>query len=133
MLLREMRPSDIETIEEIYARSPSKYDIPLLDSKYLDTALVAVDDEDRPRMLLAAEQVAELFLVIDHEWEKPAFRLVALAALTKEIRRRLESKGYRSAYAFLGPDVPAGYDRKLFKFGARKMIWRCLKFLRGEG
>lgn len=134
MQIRAMRPSDIPKLESLYARARAKYDIPLLDTKMIVAAPVLVDDNDEPRMMLAAEQVAEIFLVMDHEWETPNVRMVGLTMLGKEIRRRLEDKGFRAAYAFLGPDIPTGYDRKLCaKLHARRMVRRCLKWIRGEG
>jgi hypothetical protein len=132
MFIRDLQPADIPKMEAIYKLSPAKYDLPLLDSKLIESALVMVDDDDEPHALIAAERVAEIFLVMDHRWETPAFRAVALAELAKATRDRMEASGYRAAYAFLGDDVPKGYDRRLFRLGARKMIVRCVQFVRGE-
>ncbi len=131
MFIRAMTQSDIPKIEAIYAKSPIKYDIPMLDSPNLLSALVMVDEADNPRVMLAGERVAEMFLVMDHGWQTPAFRAIALNELHNEVVPRLQTMGIRSAYAFLGPDVPAGYDRRLYKLGARKMIWRAVKWIAG--
>jgi hypothetical protein len=130
MYIRAMQISDIPKIEAIYRKSPAKYDIPMLDSAMIEEALVMVDDNDEPHALMAAEKVTEIFLVLDHEWETPAFRAVVVTELAKTTRERLESKGYRASYAFLGPDIPRSYDRRLFQLGARKMIWRSVRFQR---
>lgn len=129
MLLRAMRKDDIPKIEAIYRKSEAKYDLPMLDAKNVEEALVMVDEDDEPHVFLASEKVAELFLVMDHEFESPAFRLLAIDLLSKEMRVRLEAKGYNTVYAFLGPDIPKSYHRRLYKFGARKMIWDCVKWI----
>lgn len=133
MIIREMRAEDIPKIEAIYRNSPAKYDIPMLDSPMIETAFVMVDEKDEPRAMLAAEKVTEMFLVLDHKWETPAFRAIAVGELAASVRARVESSGIRAAYAFLGPDIPQGYDRRLFRLGARQMIWRCFRFCRGKG
>lgn len=131
MIIRAMKTEDIPKIEAIYARSPAKYDVPMLDSPNLLTSLVMVDDDDEPHALLAGEMVAEMFLVIDHEWETPAYRAIALNELAKAVVPQLEARGIHSAYAFLGPDIPTGYDKRLYRLGARIMTWRCVKWIKG--
>lgn len=133
MFIRAMRAKEVPKIEAIYAQARAKYDVPLLDGPNIDAALVAVDENDEPRVLLAAERVVELFLVMDHAWETPAIRKIALESLAKEMRRRLEDKGYRVGYAFLGDDIPSSYDRRLWILGATRMVARCLQFMRGRG
>ena len=133
MQIRPMEARDIPKIEEIYAKSPMKYDLPMLDSPNLLSALVMVDDKDEPHVMLAAERVAEMYLVMDHDWETPAYRAIALQNLHLEVGPRLRAIGIKSAYAFLGPDVPKGYDRRLYRLGAREMIWRCVKWIAGGG
>lgn len=128
MLIRAMRKDDIPKIEAIYASSPLKYDIPMLDSPVLLSALVMVDENDEPRVMLAAEQVAEMVLVMDHSWQTPAFRAIALKELHSAVVPVLEVKGIRAAYAFLGPDVPKGYQKRLHAMGANLMNWVCLKW-----
>lgn len=130
MFIRALQPGDIPKIEAIYKQSPLKYDIPMLDSTMLEESLVMVGDDDEPHALMTAEKVTEIFLVLDPKWETPAFRAVAVSELAKTIRQRLEEKGYRSSYAFLGDDIPRGYDRRLFQLGARKMMVRAVRFQR---
>ena len=128
MFIRALQPGDIPKIEAIYKQSPLKYDIPMLDSPMIDDALVMVGDDDEPHALMMTEKVTEIYLVLDKNWETPAFRAVAVSELGKTIRQRWEEKGYRSSYAFLGDDIPRGYDRRLFQLGARKMMVRCVRF-----
>jgi hypothetical protein len=130
MFIRALQPGDIPKIEAIYKQSPLKYDIPMIDSPMIDDALVMVGDDDEPHALMMTEKVTEIYLVLDKNWETPAFRAVAVSELGKTIRRRWEEKGYRSSYAFLGNDIPRGYDRRLFQLGARKMMVRAVRFQR---
>jgi len=132
MILRPMRTDDIPKLLAIHAESRAKYGMPALDDVNVLEAMVAVDEEDNPRVLLTAERVAELVLVMDHTWETPAYRAVALGELVKEMRDRLLSKDLNSSYAFLGPDVPRSYERRLWKLGARAMDWKCVKWIRGD-
>jgi hypothetical protein len=126
-----MIPEDIPKLQEIHGKSPMKYDVLELDGANLLTALVVCDDEDSPHVMLAAERVAEMVLIMDHEWESPAFRNVALGELHRKIAPIVLGEGISSAYAFLGPDVPRGYDKRLYALGARQMIWRCVKWIAG--
>ena len=130
MFIRVLQPGDIPKIEAIYKQVPAKYDIPMLDSPMIDDALVMVGDDDEPHALMMTEKVTEIYLVLDKNWETPAFRAVAVSELGKTIRQRWEEKGYRSSYAFLGDDIPRGYDRRLFQLGARKMMVRAVRFQR---
>ena len=130
MFIRALQPGDIPKIEAIYKQSPLKYDIPMLDSPMIDDALVMVGDDDEPHALMMTEKVTEIYLVLDKNWETPAFRAVAVSELGKTIRQQWEEKGYRSSYAFLGNDIPRGYDRRLFQLGARKMMVRAVRFQR---
>ena len=130
MFIRALQPGDIPKIEAIYKQSSLKYDIPMLDSTMIDDALVMVGDDDEPHALMMTEKVTEIYLVLDKDWETPAFRAVAVSELGKTIRQRWEEKGYRSSYAFLGNDIPRGYDRRLFQLGARKMMVRAVRFQR---
>lgn len=130
MFIRALQPGDIPKIEAIYKQSSLKYDIPMLDSTMIDDALVMVGDDDEPHALMMTEKVTEIYLVLNKDWETPAFRAVAVSELGKTIRQRWEEKGYRSSYAFLGNDIPRGYDRRLFQLGARKMMVRAVRFQR---
>ena len=130
MFIRALQSGDIPKIEAIYKQSALKYDIPMLDSTMIDDALVMVGDDDEPHALMMTEKVTEIYLVLDKNWETPAFRAVAVSELGKTIRQRWEEKGYRSSYAFLGDDIPRGYDRRLFQLGARKMMVRAVRFQR---
>jgi hypothetical protein len=130
MKIRAMRSDDVPKIRTICENSDLKYDPFPLES--LESAFVMADENDEPRAMMGAERVAEIILVLDNNWQSPAFRLHVIEQMAIAIRKSLEDNNYRAAYAFFGDDVPKGYDRKLYRMGARKMVARCVKFLRGE-
>ena len=130
MLIRELKPSDIPKLEAIYGRSPMKYDLPMLDSPELLASLVYADDKDEPHILVSSLKVAEMFLIMDHDWETPAFRSIAFSELFEQMKPKLVEMGISNAYAFMGPLVPKGFDRLLYKLGARVMEWRCVKWIK---
>ena len=130
MIVRELKPEDAESIKELHSASKQKYDVPEL--KDCITAYAVVDEQDVPRGTLLSRRTAEMYLILDHEWESPATRLAAVKALVEATKPRLIADGYSDAYAFLGPDIPKSYLRRLMELGARKMIWTCVHFLRGE-
>ena len=128
MRIRELKSADIPLVERLHANSKLRYSIPSLYGNNILDAQCMVDEEDRPRMILVAERVAELYLVLDAGWQTPAFRAVAITELHQKVRENLEVEGIQSAYAFLGDDVPKGYDRRLYRLGGALMDVRCMKF-----
>ena len=132
MVIRPMRDDDIPKIKAMHSESMQKYDIPELTDANLVTACVVVDDSDAPHAVLMARRTAEMYVVIDHEWESPAWRLVALKELVEATKPKMEAQGFTDAYAFLGPDVPKSYLRRLMALGCRLMDWKCVHMLRGE-
>jgi hypothetical protein len=133
MLIRELDAADWPDVLRIHADAPAKYGIPEFDSPLLVGADAAVDEDGKPRVVALAKRVAEVFLVVDHSWESPAIRLVALAKLHEALRPKLEALGYEEGYGFLGPDIPAGYDRRLGRLGWRFLPdVRCVKMLKRD-
>jgi len=130
MVIRELRQSDIPKLEAIYARSPMKYELPALNSRELLDSLVMADEKDEPHILVSSLKVVEMFLIMDHEWETPAFRAAAFCKMFEQMKPRLIAMGISNAYAFMGPLVPKGFDRLLYSLGARVMEWRCVKWIK---
>jgi hypothetical protein len=125
-----MIKSDVAKVQALCEHSHLKYEPQPLDS--LESAFVVVDEDDEPRAMMGAERVAEIILVLDRDYQTPSFRAVIVEALAARVRESLESNNYRAAYAFFGDDVPKGFDRRLYEMGARQMVNRCVKFVRGD-
>ena len=81
---------------------------------------------------MKAQKVAEIYLAIDHSWQTPAMRWAMIEAGYREVRERLERKGYNVAYSFFADGVPNGYVRRLVALGATRMIERCIRFAAGR-
>ena len=117
MEIRMIRPSDHEKLKALHAANPAKYELPDFDGKNFITGMVAVDEDDNPRALLCFERTAEAFVVIDHTFDVPAFRLVALGELIQAATPLMQNLGYESVIGTIGPDIPRSYLRRLQKFG----------------
>jgi hypothetical protein len=130
MTIRRLEKRDIPKLEEIYLRSPYEYGLPAFDSPELFESLVAVDENDEPHVMVSALKIADMFLVMDHDWATPALRAEAFCCLFAEMKPRLEAMGVSNALAFIGPKVPMGFDRLMKKLGAFSMDWRCVKWIK---
>jgi len=119
MMIRRIERRDHEKIRAIYAKAPSKFGNEKIDFKGRNfvTALVVVDEDDNPRMMLSFHRTAEARLVMDHDYDVPAFRLVALGELIEAAKPRMTALGYDDVIATIGPDVPRGYLKRLKRFG----------------
>lgn len=126
MRIRELQTGDIEAIR---ARSEKPYD-KLPEPREHEDALVMVDDRGEPRLVMKAEKVAEVFMILDHEYETPAMRWLMIEVAHREMRKRLEGKGYNTAYSFFADGVPNGYIRRLIPLGWNRVIDRCARFCR---
>ena len=120
-----MRAGDIEAIKEHSKKLYDKLDGP----KIADESIVGVDDQGVARSVIAAEKVAELYMVLDHEWETPAMRWAMIEQAHREMLSRLRGKGYRVGYSFFADGVPNGYIRRLIPLGWTRMIERCVRYV----
>jgi hypothetical protein len=127
MRFRELRQSDVEAIR---ARSTKEYD-KLPDPEQCEDAIVAVDENGEPRLVMKAQRVAELYVIMDHDWNTPAMRWAMLEQAHRKMRSRLNQKGYKMAYSFFADGVPAGYLRRLIPLGWDWVRDRCLRFVEG--
>lgn len=128
MIIRCLTDDDVDSIKHTHAAGSMKYDIPT--EKIIGRAVV--DEDDTPRICLLSRKTAELYVVMDRDYESPAWRMEALKILIREVKSDLIALGYTDAYAFFGEDVPRSYLRRLMNLGARKMIVTCLHFLKDE-
>ena len=119
MIIRRIERRDHEKIRAIYAKAPSKFGNENIDfkGKNFITGLVVVDDDDQPHMMLSFHRTAEARLIIDHDFDSPGYRLLALGELIEESKPRMIALGYEDVIATIGPDVPRGYLKRLKRFG----------------
>lgn len=128
MKFRELREGEIEALKE---RSKMPYD-KLEFPKDLEEAFVLEDEEGTARMVLMAEKVAEIFMLIDHEWSSPAMRWEAVRAGNQELRRRLTEKGFKVGYAIFPDSVPEGWLKRLVRGCGAILQGKCVRFIDGR-
>lgn len=128
--MKFIEATDIE-LQRLRSSSAKRYDS-LPSPETSDIAIAGIDADSKVRIVMKAEKVAEVYMVIDHNWETPAMRWAMIEATYAEIRKRLKEKGYSVAYCFFADGVPNGYIRRLVKLGAERVIERCIRF-RAEG
>ena len=117
MIIRPIEPRDYEKVKELHAKSPAKYELPDFEGQNFIGGMVAVDENDEPRVILCFRRTAESYVVIDHDFDVPAYRLIALGELIEASKPRMIEKGYEDAIGTIGPDVPRSYLRRLQRFG----------------
>ena len=131
MTIRAIKPSDHEKMKAILAKTPRKYDSEefSFESKNFIHGFVAVDDEDNPRMLLCFRRTAEAHVVVDHDFDVPAFRLVCLGELIAAAKPVMIDLGYEDVFGTVAPDVPRGYLKRLKAFGCGVLEnWTLVKY-----
>lgn len=130
MIIRQIEPRDYDKLRALHAKSPAKYEMPDFEGKNFITGYVVVDDNDEPHMLLCTRRTAEAYVVIDHAWDTPAYRLCALGELIEQMRRIMINLGYDDAMGTIGPDVPKSYVRRLVRFGCEVIDWTLVRMWR---
>ena len=131
MEIRTIRPSDHEKLKMIIARNPHKYDSEefSFESKNFIHGFVAVDNEDNPRVLLCFRRTAEAHVVVDHDFDVPAFRLVCLQELVQAAKPVMVNLGYEDVFGTVAPDVPRGYLKRLKALGCGVLEnWTLIKY-----
>ncbi len=126
----EFRALQVGDVERIRSRSDKEYD-KLPDPEDFEESLVGIDESGEPRIVMKAQRVAEIFMAIDHTWGTPALRWALIEQAHREMRGKLEVKGYRVAYSFFADGVPNGYVRRLILLGWNRIIDRCMRFTSG--
>jgi hypothetical protein len=117
MIVRTIRPSDHEKIKALHGTVAAKYELPDFDSKNFVAGLVVVDEEDNPRVLLCFRRTAEAYVVVDKNFDAPAYRLLALGELIQAAKPLMANLGYEDVIGTIGPDVPKSYLKRLQRFG----------------
>jgi hypothetical protein len=135
VIIRPIEPRDHEKVKALHVSSPAKYELPDFAGQNFIAGWVMVDEEDEPRVLLCFRRTAEAYVVVDHAWDAPAMRLVALKGLIDAATPAMEALGYEDAIGTVGPDVSRSYLRRLQQFGCEVFDgWAIVKMLRrGRG
>lgn len=79
------------------------------------SAVVVVDEQDKPVAMVAAHLLAEVRCVVDTDWETPGYRQEALTLAHDALMDELRSKGIRRVSALLEGAVGRGFGKRLKK------------------
>ena len=124
MRFRNTIPGDVE---QVLAGSGKPYD-KLPGPEETEEAITGLDHDGKPRIVVKAERVAELWLAIDHTWADPATRWNTIELAHAEMFTRLRGRGYWVGYCFFADGVANGYVRRLVAKGWNRIIERCVRF-----
>lgn len=127
MQIRKATQADIDQIRYHSTKPYDKLEPPTQHEE----SLAGVDDQGKVRIVITAEKVAELYLIMDHDWETPAMRWSAVEQLHREMLVRLREKGYSRGYSFFPDGVANSYIRRLVLLGWDRVIDRCARFVAG--
>lgn len=107
---------------EIFQNQGLDYTLPPA-SKFCSIQVI-VDENDVPRIAIAARKTTEGFLLCDAEWESPAMRMEAIKMLHVAMAHDLEIKGYDDMNIWVPPQMEKSFGRRLMKsFGWTKQMW----------
>lgn len=110
--MRPYRPEDEASLRASYLAEGFSDWRPMDDAV---AALVVEDIEGRPRMLVAAHAVAEVRIVVDHDYLTPKMRETLLADAHDALQVKLKVLGFGRAIAILESRIARGFGRRLQK------------------
>ena len=90
------------------------YQVPDFSNGMFEAVQVLVDEQDQPIMAAAAERIVQLYLLCG-DFSHPAAKLAGIRMLHEAMRPELRDKGYRTADAFIPPEVEKSFGRRLIK------------------
>ena len=126
MKIRWAHCGDQEALREIHEKQGFEYRMPDVRSKNMVVRLVAVDENDRPRMGAFGRRTIEAFVLVDKTFSSPQERYSTLLALQNqafEIGARL---GYEDVQALVASPIEARFGRRMRnEFGWSKNLWTC--------
>jgi hypothetical protein len=122
MRLRHFQPSDQERIAEIFAAQGFSYDLPEL-PKFPHLQILA-DEHDQTRIVVACRNLAEVFMLVDPQWENPGVRMNGLAIIHESMRRELAANNIPEVIAWLPPQIDKAFGSRLIRsFGWYRPLW----------
>jgi hypothetical protein len=122
MRVRNYLPSDRAAIERFYRSQGYIYALPIPDNKDILSCLVLESAGDiRAAAILRLEVNA--MLLMDHRWQKPQVRLIALQELHEAARKKAEEAGIEHANAWIPPEIENQFGPRLMELNWEKCLW----------
>lgn len=126
MRIRWAEKSDAPAIEQMFRQQGYEYSLPDIDSKNMVVRLVAVDDDNVPRVAAFGRRTIEAFILLDKNFATPQERYSTLLRLQNsafEIGSRL---GYEDVQALIAAPIEKRFGRRLRnEFGWSRNSWVC--------
>lgn len=122
MRVRALLARDLPALRDSYERAGYGYEFPDLTGPLMESALVVEDDAGNLIGAAAAERIVQLYLFRGEAG--PAETLGAIRLLHCTMAEELRQKGYRSADAYLPPEIAHSFGRRLMRtFGWIRNLW----------
>jgi hypothetical protein len=119
--------SDLNALKSMHAESGFDYSFPNLDDQRYLVKIVAENGERRPCMAGLLRLTSEAYLLIDKQASgTPNERWERLQMLHETVRREASRWGIEDVHAFIPPEVPEGFFRRLKRMGWTEEKFRCM-------
>jgi hypothetical protein len=115
--VRAYTSGDLEEILRIHRASGLEYRLPEMEDWRTTPKVVVENDVGRMVAAAALRLTSEAYLWLDREAGEPEERWRVVVELHEAVRREAERVGYADVHAFLPPEMPKGFKRRLKKLG----------------
>lgn len=124
-MIREYQPSDVLPLLRMHEQQGFAYSFPDLRDPLFVTRLVA---EENGRVTAAAllHLTCEAYFLQDPRAGTPEERWQHVGELHEATRQDARRKGLDDVHAFIPPEVPGGFYRKLKRLGWVEEKFRCM-------
>ena len=130
MIIRDTTQDDVDDLKRLMKNQ--SFDYPELPFNSFVECL-SIEQDGKVILTVAARPTVELYYLGDPEWETPGMRAEVLKKMHSEMEKRLASRGYTDAHAWIPPIIAKSFGRRLrktFKMlnGSPKWIqstWTC--------
>jgi len=119
MLLRYLRSGDVPEIQSILEKSGFEYAMPDLEDWRFNPVIVG-EEAGRVAMAAGLRLTSEAYLWVNKELGDPRTRWAWLLEMHEAVRREAARIGYQDVHAFLPPQLPRAFVRRLQGLGWRR-------------
>jgi hypothetical protein len=117
MRIRTYTEADFAAVKRMHAPLSDYYSLPDFANPMFVSNLVVENGAYRTVMSAHARLTSEVYVLVDHEDGTPNQRWERFKMLHEVMRRELVKSGVEDVHAFLPPEIPEGFCRRLRKLG----------------
>lgn len=121
-MIREWKPSDDSTLQEIYARRGMAEWFPNLADPLFMTKLVLADDHDVPRLAAAVRLEGNVYTFVDPTYGDPIDRWLCFQQMHDKAILAASEKGLDSVTCQVPPKMER-FGKRLMSLGWDKALW----------